>query len=74
MHFERKDLVQLEMEIDRSSNRISLGVIIAALTVASALVLNVRNGKWLAVVGFLIAIFLTINLFISAMKERRIVV
>ena len=74
VHFERKDLVQLEMEIDRSSNRISLGVIIAALTVASALVLNVRNGKWLAVVGFLIAIFLTINLFISAMKERRIVV
>jgi len=74
VHFERKDLVQLEREIDRSSNRVSLGVIIAALIVASALVLNVRNGKWLAVVGFLIAIFLTINLFISVIKERRIVV
>ena len=74
VHFERKDLVQLEMEIDRSSNRVSLGVIIAALIVASALVLNVRNGKWLAVAGFLIAIFLTINLFISIIKERRIVV
>ncbi len=74
VHFERKDLVQLEMEIDRSSNRVSLGVIIAALIVASALVLNVRNGKWLAVAGFLIAIFLTINLFISSIKERRIVV
>jgi len=74
VHFERKDLVQLEMEIDRSSNRVSLGVIIAALVVASALILNVRNGKWLAVAGFLIAIFLTINLFISAIKERRIVV
>ena len=74
VHFERKDLVQLEKEIDRSSNRVSLGVIIAALVVASALILNVRNGKWLAVAGFLIAIFLTINLFISAIKERRIVV
>ncbi|MBS3151691.1 AarF/ABC1/UbiB kinase family protein [Candidatus Woesearchaeota archaeon] len=74
VHFERKDLVQLEMEIDRSSNRVSLGVIIAALIVASALVLNVRNGKWLAVIGFLIATFLTINLFISVIKERRIVV
>ena len=74
VHFEKKDLVQLEMEIDRSSNRVSLGVIIAALIVASALVLEVRNGKWLAVAGFLIAIFLTINLFISAIKERRIVV
>ncbi|MBI2507359.1 AarF/ABC1/UbiB kinase family protein [Candidatus Woesearchaeota archaeon] len=74
VHFERKDLVQLEREIDRSSSRVSLGVIIAALIVASALVLQIRNGKWLAVAGFLIAIFLTINLFISAIKERRIVV
>ncbi len=74
VHFERKDLVQLEREMDRSSNRVSLGVIIAALIVASALVLQVRNGKWLAIVGFLIAIFLTINLFISVIKERRIVV
>ena len=74
VHFERKDLVQLEEEMDRSSNRISSGVIIAALIVASAIVLNVRNGKWLAVAGFVIAIFLTINLFISSIKERRIVV
>jgi len=74
VHFERKDLVQLEKEIDKSSNRVSLGVIIAALIVASALVLQVNNGKWLAVAGFLIAIFLTINLFINSMKERRIVV
>ncbi len=74
VHFERKDLVQFEREMNRSSNRVSMGVIIAALIVASAIVLNVRNGKWLAVAGFVIAIFLTINLFISAIKERRIVV
>ncbi|MBI2667951.1 hypothetical protein HYX17_04255 [Candidatus Woesearchaeota archaeon] len=74
VHFERKDLVQLEKEIDKSSNRVSLGVIIAALIVASALVLQVNRGKWLAIIGFLIAIFLTINLFINSMKERRIVV
>ena len=74
VHFERKDLVQLEREIDKSSNRMSLGVIIAALIVASAIVLQVQNGKILAVIGFLIAIFLTINLLISVIRERRIVV
>jgi ubiquinone biosynthesis protein len=74
VHFERKDLVQLEREIDKSSSKVSLGVIIAALIVASALVLQVNNGKWLSVIGFLIAIFLTINLFISIIKERRVVV
>jgi len=74
VHFERKDLVQLEREIDKSSNRVSMGIIIAALVVASALVLQVNNGKWLAVVGFLIAIFLTIGLIISVMNERRVIV
>ena len=74
VHFERKDLVQLEREIDKSSNRISMGVIISALIVASAIVLQVRNGKWLAIIGFVIAIFLTINLLISVIKERRVIV
>src|SRR3989344_1737917 len=59
VHFERKDLVQLEREIDKSSNRVSMGIIIAALVVASALVLQVNHGKWLSVAGFAIAIFLT---------------
>ena len=74
VHFERKDLVQLEREIDKSSNRLSMGIIIGALVIASAIVLQVRNGKWLAVAGFVIAIFLTINLIISVINERRIVV
>ena len=74
VHFERKDLVQLEREIDKSSNRLSMGIIIGALVIASAIVLQVKNGKWLAVAGFVIAIFLTINLIISVINERRIVV
>ena len=74
MHFERKDLIQLEREIDKSSNRVSMGIIIAALVVASALVLQVNHGKWLSVAGFAIAIFLTIGLLISVMNERRVVV
>ena len=74
VHFERKDLVQLEREMDKSSSRVSMGVIIAALIVASAIILQVNNGKWPAVVGFFIAIFLTINLFISSIKDRRIIV
>jgi len=51
-----------------------MGVIISALIVASAIVLQVRNGKWLAIIGFVIAIFLTINLLISVIKERRVIV
>jgi len=74
VHFERKDLIQLEREIDKSSNRVSMGIIIAALVVASALVLQVNHGKWLSVAGFAIAIFLTIGLLISVMNERRVVV
>ncbi|MAG45547.1 MAG: hypothetical protein CMH63_02115 [Nanoarchaeota archaeon] len=74
VQFERKDLVQLEREMERSTNRVSMGVIIAALIVASAIVLQAGKGNWLAFLGFLTAIFLTINIITSVIKERRVIV
>lgn len=72
VQFEHKDLRELEKELDRSSNRVSMGVVISALIIASAIVLQISGGKWLAILGFGIALLLSMMLTISILKEGRI--
>jgi len=72
VQFEHRDLKNLEKEIDRGSNRISMGVVIAALIVASAIVLQINQAKWMAVAGFGIALILSMMLTIDMIKERRV--
>ena len=72
VQFKHKDLDVLEKEIDRGSNRVALSVLIAALIVASSLILNLRGSKVLAIIGFSIALILSLFLSISMYKERNI--
>ncbi len=48
--FRHKDLEEIELEIDRSSNRLTLGIIIAAFIVASALIMQLPTGP--LIMGF----------------------
>ena len=72
VQFQHKDLNILEEEIDRGSNRVALAVLIAALVVASSLILNVAGNKFFAVAGFVVALILSLFLSISIYKERNI--
>ena len=72
VQFEHKDLKDLEKEIDKGSNRISMGVVIAALIVASAIVLQLNKTKWMAIAGFGIALILSIMLTMDMIREGRV--
>ncbi len=64
------DVKQLSSNISHSGNIISTGLIIAALIVGSALVLQTGKAKLAAVFGFLMATILSIILIISIIKKR----
>lgn len=61
MKFEHKGLEDLIHELDRSSNRLSFGLVIAALIVGSSLIIQWDKGPMLfgfpviGVIGFLLA-------------------
>ena len=61
---------KLSLEIDRSSNRLAYGMIIAALLIAGSLVLGRANS--IAYLCFIIAAILGFILFVSILKERRL--
>ncbi len=61
---------KLSLEIDRSSNRLAYGMIIAALLIAGSLVL--RTVEPIAYLCFILAAALGIVLFVSIFKERKL--
>ncbi len=69
------DVKKLSLEIDKSSNRLAYGMIIAALLVAGALVIQVGEPVFLGMplvsfICFLSAVILGFILFSSILKER----
>ncbi|MBU2639926.1 MAG: AarF/ABC1/UbiB kinase family protein [Nanoarchaeota archaeon] len=72
VEFQHKELDNLEREIDRGSNRVALSVLIAALVVASSLTLNMTGSKFFSILGFTIALILSLFLAISIYNERTI--
>ena len=70
LDIEDTDVKQLSFNIGHGSNKITMGLITAALIVGSALVLQTGRVKWIAVFGFLMATILSIILTISIIKER----
>lgn len=70
------DIRNLATELDKSSNRITYGLIIAALLMTSALTLQVQKGPFifsipiLSFISFFVATILGIILFFSIIKEK----
>jgi len=70
---EDTDIRHLGMDIDKSSNRLSYAIIVAAFAIASSLLINVaplyKGVSVYALFGFGIAVMLTMFLFASIFKE-----
>ncbi|HEX6828957.1 MAG TPA: hypothetical protein VF104_08255 [Burkholderiales bacterium] len=75
-----RDLKRLDRfghQLDRSSNRLTLGVLIAALIVGSSIVRTVEGGPTLfglplfGLLGFFAACFLSAALFVSIWRSGR---
>ncbi|MBD3164855.1 hypothetical protein GF323_06680 [Candidatus Woesearchaeota archaeon] len=69
------DIQKLSLELDKSSNRLTYGMIIAALLISGSLTINVGEEIFLGLplisaLSFSAAAFLVILLFISIIKER----
>ena len=73
---EDTDIKQLALEIDRSSNRVAYGLLIAALLITSAILLNIEKGPtilgipFLSFLSFFFASAFTFILFISIIREK----
>lgn len=70
-----KDIKTLTSEMDRSSNRIAIGLLITAFLISSALIMNVQQESFYGFpvyssIGFLIALVLLFILFLSFVREK----
>ncbi len=76
-NFKHQGLEKLTMEIDRSSNRLSFSLIIAALIIGSSLILQQKTGPFilgysaLGIIGYILASFLGLGLIISILKSGK---
>ena len=67
---------KLSLEIDRSSNRIAYGLLIAALLITSAILMNIEKGPtilgvpFLSFFSFFFASILMFTLFVSIIREK----
>lgn len=72
-----KDVKELTIELDRSSNRLALGMIIASLIVASAVIMLAKVGPFLwgmpllVYVCFFVIILLSFSLVVSIIREGK---
>ncbi|TKJ17290.1 hypothetical protein CEE44_02020 [Candidatus Woesearchaeota archaeon B3_Woes] len=71
-----KDMRNLIMEMDKSSNRVTFGMIIAALVIASTIMLpyneiQIMDMSAFSFMGFLISGLLVLIIVISILKERK---
>jgi ubiquinone biosynthesis protein len=78
MRFEHRGLELLTDEVDRSSNRISFALVIAALIIGSSLIFQTGVGPTIfgypivGLGGFLLASILGIWLLIGIMRSKRL--
>jgi ubiquinone biosynthesis protein len=75
IQFVHRNLEHFVLEMDRSSNRLSFAVIIAALVIASSLLIGVGSGTGLpalGLAGFLVAAILGIWLVIGILRSGRL--
>jgi len=76
-NFEHRGLEKLTEEIDHSSNRLSVSLIIAALIIGSSLVLQQQIGPFifgysiLGIIGYLLASFFGLGLIVSILRSGK---
>ncbi len=76
-NFEHQGLGKLTKEINRSTNRLSFSLIIAALIIGSSLILQQQIGPFifgypvLGIIGYLLASFLGLGLIISILSSGK---
>jgi len=76
VEIEDTDIKKLALEIDRSSNRVAYGLLIAALLITAALLFQIEKGPAilgipiLSLLSFLFASVFAFVLFISIVKEK----
>lgn len=74
------DIKRLSMEIDRSSNRISYSMLITGFVITGALTLGIDLGPkifsvpFISFICFFVSLILTIMLFISIIKEKKVII
>ncbi|MCI0495872.1 AarF/ABC1/UbiB kinase family protein [candidate division KSB1 bacterium] len=78
MIFEHRGLERLILEIDKSSNRLSFSLIIAALIIGSSLIIFLNKGPFIlglsifGLIGFLIAAILGLWLVIAILRSGKL--
>ncbi|MCK4353274.1 AarF/ABC1/UbiB kinase family protein [candidate division WOR-3 bacterium] len=72
VEFEHKGLENLISQAERSTNRLSFSLIIAALIVGSALIIQTSRFLILGILGFVIAGIFGIGLVIAMLRARKI--
>jgi ubiquinone biosynthesis protein len=67
--------INIEVEhkdLERISNKLSTALIIAALLIGSAIIMQTEKGVYLGIIGFIIAMILGIGMVLSILKYREI--
>lgn len=59
-------------DLERISNKLSTALIIAALLIGSAFIMQTDKGVFLGIIGFIIAMILGIGMILSILKYREI--
>jgi ubiquinone biosynthesis protein len=76
IEFEHLGLEKLTNEIERSSNRISFSLLVAALVVASSLILvlggEIQIYRWFGVAGFAFAAMVGVWLLVNIIRSGRV--
>ena len=78
LRFHHEGLDDLRRELDRSSNRISFSLIVAALIIGSSLIININKGPHifgypvLGIIGFVLASILGFWLLIAILRSGRL--
>ena len=78
VNFQHKGLEKLIFDLDRASNRLAFSIIVAALVIASSMILNAGKGPLvigmpvLGIVGYLLAALLGLWLIVAILRSGRL--
>jgi ubiquinone biosynthesis protein len=66
-----KRLDQFGQQLDRASNRITMGILTASLVIGSSIVMTVDGWRFMGFIGFLLAFFNSLWVIVSIWRSGR---